>query len=892
MTFLFTDVAGSTRLLEELGSEAYAEALGDHRRIVRESLAAHGGIEVDTQGDAFFCVFSSARAAVTCAAAIRDQLSRTPIGVRMGLHTGEALVADSHLVGLDVHHAARIGACGHGGQVVLSPTTAALIEPGSMLLTDLGEHRLKDLSSPLRLYQLGDERFPPLRTLYRTNLPVPVTQFVGRARDLSVLEHAASEPGTRLLTLTGPGGTGKTRLALQLAAELADRFPDGVFWAPLAPLRDPSLVMSAVANALGVEERAGKPLAETVVEAAEGPILLLLDNCEHVLDAVAAVVSSLVARPGHLFVLATSREPLGLTGERVAPVDPLVAEDAVALFDARVQAAGAVLTKSPEERRVIEELCVRLDGLPLAIELAAARVGSVAPKVLLERLSQRLDFLRGPRDADERQRTLRATIAWSHGLLDDREQAVFRRLSVFASAAELEGIEEVCETDLDELGSLVAKSLARITPDGRYWQLETIRQFAAEELEESGEAASTRDRHARWYERRAVDAQRASRSGRHAAGIEEFEADVANLRVAFAHGAGREATSAAELGATLGDLHIVRGRYGEAEETLRIAVSLATGERIRARLERLLGVALVRRGRLDEAWKRLTAAEQALELERPRREGWERELLDVKLAQAHFHYWRGDVDALARAARELEPLVEATGTPVQRADLYHVALQDAFRRERYVLSEETERLARQTFEAGRAVGEWDAHFTLGFALLWRGRLAEAKEQLAAGLADARHVGDVLYEVRCLVYGGIARRKLGDVEGVRAIASELATLGDTYGYGGLVAAQRAWLAFRDGELAGVDRWGDEARAHWEGTSRHGPTVFQWTARFPLLAADVTRGRLAQARTHAAAMLDPSQQPLPDDLVELLRAALAGGDNRFELAVERGRRDGYS
>lgn len=343
---------------------------------------------------------------------------------------------------------------------------------------------------------------------------------------------------------------------------------------------------------------------------------------------------------------------------------------------------------------------------------------------------------------------------------------------------------------------------------------------------------------------------------------------------------------------TLGDLHIVRGRYGEAEETLRIALSLATEERTRARLERLLGVALVRRGRLDEAWKRLTAAERALGLERPRREGWERELLDVKLAQAHFHYWRGDVDALARAARELEPLVEATGTPVQRADLYHVALQDAFRRERYVLSEETERLARQTFEAGRAVGEWDAHFTLGFALLWRGRLAEAQEQLAAGLADARHVGDVLYEVRCLVYGGIARRKAGDVEGVREIASELATLGDTYGYGGLVAAQRAWLALRDGDLAGVDRWGDDARAHWEGTSRHGPTVFQWAARFPLLAADVARGRLESARTQAAAMLDPSQQPLPNELVELLRAALAGGDNRFELAVERGRRDGYS
>jgi len=278
VTFLFTDVAGSTRLLGELGAERYAAELDAHRDVIREALDRHGGVEVDTQGDAFFCAFGSARDAVACAADVIARLARTRISVRIGLHTGEALVAGDHYVGMDVHRGARIGACGHGGQVVLSPSTVALLEPGSFPLHDLGEHRLKDLSAPVRLHQLGDGRFPPLKTLHRTNLPVPATPFLGREAELRELTELAARPGLRLLTLTGTGGTGKTRLALQATAELADHFPDGLFWVPLASLRDPELVGSAVAQALDVEERADEPAAATIARAASGRSLLLLDN--------------------------------------------------------------------------------------------------------------------------------------------------------------------------------------------------------------------------------------------------------------------------------------------------------------------------------------------------------------------------------------------------------------------------------------------------------------------------------------------------------------------------------------------------------------------------------------------------------------------------------------
>jgi len=878
VTFLFTDVAGSTRLLGELGPERYAEELGAHRDVIREALERHGGVEVDTQGDAFFCAFASARDAAACAEDVTGTLAGTPISVRMGLHTGEALVAGDHYVGMDVHRGARIGACGHGGQVVLSPSTVALLEPGSFPLRDLGEHRLKDLSAPVRLHQLGEKRFPPLKTLHRTNLPVPATPFLGRAAELRELVEIAGDPGLRLLTLTGPGGTGKTRLALQLAAELADRFPDGLYWVPLAPLRDPELVPSAVAQALDVEERSDEPAAATIARAASGPALLVLDNCEHVLEGTAVVVSPLLAQTAELVVLATSRQPLGLAGERVVPVAPLARDDATTLFVARAEAAGAAML----DPVVVDALCARLDDLPLAVELAAARAAALPPATLLERLSQRLDLLRGPRDADERQRTLRATIAWSHDLLEPSEQVLFRRLAVFAGGAELEAVEAICDADLDDLSTLVAKSLVRLG-GARYWMLETIREFAAAELEAAGEAEPLRDAHAAWFAQLAgVEAPLASRR---AEWVERLEADRDNLRLAFTHGRARGREDLPALGAALGALHRVRGRYAEADDVLRAAAAAAR-PRERVRLLTELSQVLVPRGALGEAWTTSVEAEGLLDEDGTRDADWWHDRLAVKLAQAHLRYWQGETAALASAIEELRPRVDEHATPFQRADFLHVRMQEALRRERYVLSAETEELAREVFVVASETGEWDARFQIGFALLWRGRLDEADEHLRIGREEAREIGDVLFETRCLVYREVVRRKLGDVEEVRRLDAELAALDDDYGYGGLTAANRSWLAWRDGDLDAVDREAARALELWRTSERSGPTVFQWTARFPLLAAELERGRTAAAAEHAAFLLDPSQQPLPDELAAAIRAGELGA------AVEHGRALGYT
>jgi class 3 adenylate cyclase len=296
VTFLFTDVEGSTRLLHEFGADAYAEALADHRRAIREACVANGGVEVDTQGDAFFFAFPTAPGAVLAASAMTEALAAGPIRVRAGLHTGTPLLSEEGYIGDDVHRAARIAAAGHGGQVLVSTTTAGLVD---LELTELGEHRFKDLAAPERVYQLGDGSFPALKSLYRTNLPVPATTFLGREQELAEIAELLQD-GARLLTLTGPGGTGKTRLAIQAAAEAAESFPDGLWWVPLAPLRDANLLVSSVAQSLGVEEQPGRELARSVAEQLAGKqTLLVLDNAEHLMPKVASKIAELRDVPRH-----------------------------------------------------------------------------------------------------------------------------------------------------------------------------------------------------------------------------------------------------------------------------------------------------------------------------------------------------------------------------------------------------------------------------------------------------------------------------------------------------------------------------------------------------------------------------------------------------------------
>jgi predicted ATPase/class 3 adenylate cyclase len=494
VTFLFTDVEGSTKLLHELGADAYADALAEHRRKIRDASTAEGGVEVDTQGDAFFFAFPSAPRAVAAAEGMTRALTSGPIRVRAGLHTGTPLLTDEGYVGDDVHRAARIAAAGYGGQVLVSAATATLVD---VELTDLGEHRFKDLGAPERVYQLGNGTFPALRSLYRTNLPIPATPFLGRERELAEVAELLQD-GARLLTLTGPGGTGKTRLAIQAAAEAAESFPDGIWWISMSPLRDSRLVTSAVAQSLSVDEEPGRELMESVAARLVGKrSLLVLDNAEHLMPDVVLPIGELRDVSGPSLVV-TSRERLQLQGEHVYSVPSLADREGIELFLTRAQAVGSDV--ADDDR--VAELCSRLDNLPLALELAAARTVVFSPEQLVERLSQRLDLLKAGRDVDPRQQTLRATIEWSYDLLETEEQRLFRALSVFAGSCNYEAAEAVCDAGPDTLQSLLDKSLLRRREElgqTRYWMLETIRELAAENLGAAGEDVDLRRRHAEHY---------------------------------------------------------------------------------------------------------------------------------------------------------------------------------------------------------------------------------------------------------------------------------------------------------------------------------------------------------------------------------------------------------
>jgi predicted ATPase len=523
VALLFTDVEGSTLLLDELGPQRYSDVLGRHRRIVREACARHGGVEVDTQGDAFFFVFSAVLSALAAAEELTSGLADERMHVRAGVHVGTPLLTAEGYVGADVHRAARIAAAGSGGQVLVSASAAAGVD---LPLRDLGEHRFKDLAMPERIFQLGDGDFPPLRSLYRSNLPVQATQFLGRQTELAELVELVRERRSRLLTLTGPGGIGKTRLALQAAAEAADAFPDGLWWVGLAPLRDARLVLEAVAQSVGVAEGPLERLAGANT-------LIVLDNVEHLLPGATAAVATLRDLDGPL-VLATSRERLNVAGEQVWPVPPLNETDGGSLFLTRARESEPSFSGG----MTVAEICRRLDHLPLAIELAAARVTLFSPDELLERLSDRLDLLRGARDVDPRQQTLRATIDWSYDLLSDRERTLFRRLAVFAGGCTVDAVHDVAGGDPGTLQALVDKSLLRGRVDEaghtRFWMLETIREYASERLAESRDDGDVGRRHGAWCvelaERLHGDLWRPT----HEEAMRRFDADRRNIAAALA----------------------------------------------------------------------------------------------------------------------------------------------------------------------------------------------------------------------------------------------------------------------------------------------------------------------------------------------------------------------
>ena len=571
-TFLFTDIQGSTQLVQALGAERWQAILETHYRLLREQFSKNGGAEVNTEGDAFFMAFAQARDAVAaCAAGQRalqahDWPDDAVIRVRMGLHTGEAAMVGTDYVGLDIHRAARIASSAHGGQVVLSDATRLLVEsalPDGVGLIDLGEHRLKDLARPERIWQLridglGNE-FPALKSLDRTanNLPVQLTSFVGRDRDLA--EGLRLLRSTRLLTLTGPGGTGKTRLTLQMAAEASDDFKDGVFFVPLAPITDPALVPSAVLQVIGVQDVSGRSPADVLLEyVASRQLLLVMDNFEQILDAAPYVAEILKAGP-QTKILTSSRAALRVYGEQEFPIAPLGVPDpaavlsvdalsqyeAVQLFIERAMAIKPDFAVTNENAPAVAGITALVDGLPLAIELAASRIRLLTPQAIFTRLEGRLGELGGgSRDLPERQQTLRGAIAWSYDLLEPGVQTLFARFAVFSRGASLEQIEAVCGATgelgvdvIDGLGSLVDHNLLRTVDDvdePRFFMLHVIREYALERFTAADDADAIRERHARAYADLAEAAAPRLTGSEQKAWLDRLELDHDNLRTALA----------------------------------------------------------------------------------------------------------------------------------------------------------------------------------------------------------------------------------------------------------------------------------------------------------------------------------------------------------------------
>lgn len=749
---LFTDVEGSTKLLSTLGEVRYGEILSEHRRLLRAAFAHHGGVEVDTQGDAFFVAFSGAPDALAAAAEARSALEGGPIRIRVGIHTGAPLLTDEGYVGVDVHRAARIAAAGHGGQVLVSAATVALSEGTEVI--DLGEHRLKDLAAPERLYQLGSGAFPPLKALSVSNLPVPGTPFIGREQELEALRALVQDPQVRMLTVTGTGGIGKTRLALQAAAEASAAFPDGLWWVALAPLSDPALVPLALARLLGVREEEGVALSQALGRRLEGRrMLVLLDNAEHLLPNLVDHVRMLLEASAQITVVLTSRERLGTSAEHVFSVSPLSARDASDLFCAR----AAMLGVSLDHSEGIASLCDRLDRLPLAIHLAASRVRTFSPEQLLERLSGRLDLLKGGHDLDPRQRTLRATIEWSHDLLSPDEQVLLRRLAIFTGGCTLDAAESVCDAAIDSLEGLVDKSILQRRGEGvepRFWMLESIHEFAREQLAGSGEEADLQARHAGYFralaERMAASLQ--------AGDPEEIallilEADIDNLRAAVEFGlAGGDTQLVREITAALPLYWLDRDLYAEGRSWLERALALDDVED-GSRRRLLSGLATIAYSQGDHAVA-VSASDEAAALgmrlagvtgrfqllrDQARAAGMKD---DVATAES---LWR---DALA-AAIEADNGVGISACRLNLADL-------ATRTGRY---ETAEALAAENLPFVRARGQTRCEaYTLSAlaeARVYRGHASDIAEDAVTGAKRSSQIGNNSLTAFCLDLAAVA-----------------------------------------------------------------------------------------------------------------------------------------
>ncbi|MDQ5851887.1 MAG: adenylate/guanylate cyclase domain-containing protein, partial [Chloroflexota bacterium] len=651
ITFLFTDIEGSSSRWEQ-HREAMRTALARHDAILRQTIEGHGGVVFKTVGDAFCAAFATAPDALEAALAAQRALYAEdwgavgPLRVRMALHTGTADQRENDYFGPALNRVARLVDAGHGGQILLSLATQALVQdqlPPGMELRDLGIHRLKDLSQPEHIFQAVIPDLPadfaPLHTLDNrpNNLPAQPTPFIGREREVAAVRQRLLHPDIRLITLTGPGGIGKTRLGLRVAAQVLNDFPDGVYFVALAPISDPMLVSVTVAQTLGVKETSGESLLDSLkAYLREKQLLLLLDNFEQVVVAAPLITELLAAAPG-LKVLVTSRASLHLQGEREFPVPPLALPDpkhlptldtlsqyeAVELFIQRAQAVNPDFQVTNTTAPAVAEICVRLDGLPLAIELAAARSKLLSPQALLQRLQHRLQVLTGgARDLPARQQTLRSTIDWSFSLLEAGEQTLFARLGVFVGGFSVEAAETVCHESgigdqwsgvrgqesgdegrsaspsqiptpdsrlpipvLDGLQSLLDKSLLHQVPgasgEPRFRMLEIIREYALERLAARGEVEATERTHATYYLTLAEAAAPELQGSRQGAWLEQLEMEHDNLRAALRWSLNRgEVEVGLRLGAALWRLWHMRGYVSEGREWLEKLLPLSEHSRV------------------------------------------------------------------------------------------------------------------------------------------------------------------------------------------------------------------------------------------------------------------------------------------------------------------------
>jgi predicted ATPase/class 3 adenylate cyclase len=798
VTLLFTDIEGSTELLQRSG-ELYVELLADHRSMLRAAFDLHDGYEVDTEGDAFFVVFRSAKDAASAAAVAQRALAEhswpdgNEVRVRMGLHTGEPRLVDRAYVGLDVHRAARVMGAGHGGQVLLSQSTRNQFGDDWPFL-DLGEHRLKDLLQPEHLFQLVIEglpsEFPALKTLGNrpTNLPAQPNPMIGRDKELREISQVLRADDVRLLTLTGPGGAGKTRLALQIGAELLDGFRSGVFFVSLAPIPDEDLLVPTIAQALAIREISGEDLAVTLsAYLSDKQMLLVLDNFEHIVGAATAIAKLLEAAP-ELRSLVTSRERLRLSVEHVYEVPPLMLPDgaqedldtllrtdAIALFLARSETVTPNFALTEQNAAAVVAICRRLEGLPLALELAAARMAVLSPSALLSRLSARLAVLTGgTRDTDERHQTLQNTIEWSYDLLEPSDQLLFQRLAVFVDGCRVDATEAVCKSEtgdvtvLDGLQSLVDKSLVRNRPDSdgepRFWMLETIREYASERLAKSGEAEMIARRHAEHLLELAERAEADLWAQQTDPWLPRLDPEEANFRAALVWAIAREeAEVAVRLAGSLYPFWEIRARQSEARGWLSRALALdgAVPPSFRAK-------ALVAAGRAT-AWQGDLGAAIALLEE-----------------AAELSQQLGDLEGVGRCLGFIAHGLLFTGNAERAAAVLDEAVD----------------LARKT---GETHGIARAIYNSAFAAIEQRDFDRACELFEEAAQIGRSEGTKLHEAMCFVHLGYTFALAGDYERAAALLDEgvavFTELGET-----------TWtqLAFRyQGLLALLDGRIDEA-----------------------------------------------------------------------------------